>query len=261
MILTRGRIELRSIVIIAAVLLAFGTSCTTFHYLEPSAPAPDQDVRYVAGYPAISQVVEKGPDHFYGVTVYGYTIAGKLVLDVYYANSTSTPINVLPDQITVIGYDDGGAYELEVHEANEYIRRVQRQQNTALVLQAIAGALDDTDAGYSTSSSYGTYSGSYYGSTYGTYSGSYSGTTSRYDASAAAAQRAQTSAEIRSQAEANSNNIEYLNEVLIKRTTLNPGYYVSGLVYVERKVLDRYLVRVPFGPVEFEFGFDLVELE
>lgn len=255
-----GKFSINAVLVSVVAMGAIG--CTSFHYLEPDAPTQTQQVRYVSGYPAISEIqLEMGKEYYYGVAVFGYTISDNIVLDVYYENATTRPINVIPDSITVIGYRGDVPHSLKVHESNEYIRRVRRKQNTAIVLQAIGGALEDADAGYSTEYSSGTYSGSYSGSSYGSYSGSYSGYSQTYDADAAAAARAQTSAELATRAEANSDNLEYLNTVLLKRTTLNPGYYISGLVYVNRDLYDHYTIVVPFGDSEFEFSFDLVELE
>ena len=116
--------------------------------------------------------------------------------------------------------------------------------------------MEASSAGTSTTSTYG----SYYGSTkYGSYSGTYSGYSRTYDYSKVAEANARNSAAIAAQARENSNNIEYLNTVLLKRHTLMPSTYISGAVYCEKTRCPFYKVRISFGQRTFSFSLKLVE--
>lgn len=247
----------RTIIYICMISIGLAFSGCVTYYLEPSDLRENQELIYVDGYPAVADAVLTSKDEGLVVKLYGYTTSEVLVLEMYYGNATSEAINVIPDEITATGSSSQKTKALKVWEANEYIRRAKTIQTTALALQAISGALEATNAGHSSSYSSGTYSGSTSNSRY---SGRYSGWTSSYDSSKVAEASARNAAAIRQQAEDNQNNIEYLEAVLLKRTTLQPGYYMVGAVYIERGIFDNYHVTVPFGDHLFEFSFNTSEV-
>ena len=211
--------------IILLVTMAFTlTGCVSFYYLSPRTLSEGQEIVYVDGYEAITEKVYVAEDAGFAVNIFGYTTNSVLVLQLFYGNATDQAINVLPDHITIKGVSETETALVKVWEANEYIRKVKQQQSTALILQAVAGALEASQAGKSTTSSYG----SYYGSNgYGSYRGTYSGHSTTYDSSKVAEASARNTANLAAQARANENNLAYLNAVLLKRTTLVAGSYMA----------------------------------
>jgi hypothetical protein len=236
-----------------ACLLLVG--CVTYR-LAPNELYRSQRIIYVEGYEAIMEDYPVGENNGLIVSVFGYPTDKVLALHVFFGNATDQPINVLPDTINVEGFSDRGLKHIKVWEANEYIKKIKRRQNTALILQAIAGAMDAASSGYSTTTTYGSYYGS---SSYGSFSGTYSGYSTTYDSSAVAEANARNSAAIASQAQANANNLAYLEAVLLKRNTLMPGNYIAGAVYCEREICKQYRVSIPFRNELFIFSFKLIE--
>ena len=235
------------------------SSCATYHFLEPADLGLGQEIVYVDGYPAVTETYASAEDEGLIVAIYGYTTSQHLVLELYYGNATQSYINVFPDEIIVEGLGTDSSVDLTVWEANEYIRRVQRRQNTALFLQALSGALEASQAGYSSTATHGSYSGSYFGPSHGQFQGTYSGYTTTYDHSRVAEANARNRALMQSQANANQQNIQYLNAVLLKRTTLVPQQYIAGAVYVERAIHSNYRITVPVENRNFVFNFRLVQ--
>ncbi len=245
---------MKSLLAIGGVCLVL-VGCVTYR-LAPNELDEGQRIIYVEGYEAIMEECPLGENNGLTVSVFGYPTNKVIALNVFFGNATDQPIDVLPDTIIFEGLSDQGVKRLKVWEANEYIRRVKRIQNTALVLQAIGGAMEATSSGYSTTSTYGSYRGS---SSYGSFSGTYSGYSSTYDSSKVAEANARNSAAIAAQAQANANNLAYPEAVLLKRNTLMPGNYISGAVYCEREICPLYRVSIPFGNELFMFSFKLIE--
>lgn len=243
----------RSALILAVFPFAL-VSCATYHFLEPVDLSPGQEVIFVEGYPAISEEYASAEEEGVAVAIYGYTTSKHLVLQVYYGNHTRRRIDVFPEAISVQGLRQESTADLKVWEANEYIRRVRRQQNTALFFQALSGAIDASQAGYSSSTTHGTF-----GSNYGQYGGTYSAYTTTYDHARVAEANARNRAIVQSQANSNQQNIQYLNATLLKRTTLMPQHYTTGAVYVERAIHSSYRVSVPVENRTFVFRFNLIQ--
>lgn len=244
-----------SLIFLIGTMLLVVIGCVTYR-LAPNEVDERQKVIYVEGYEAIIEEYPLGENNSLTVSVFGYPTDEVLALHVFYGNQTDQFIDVLPDTIILEGLSDQGVTRIKVWEANEYIRRVKRIQNTALVLQAIGGAMEAASSGYSSTSTYG----SYYGSdSYGSFSGTYSGYSSTYDSSKVAEANARNSAAIAAQANANADNLAYLEAVLLKRNTLLPGNYIFGAVYCKRELYPLYRVVIPFGRETFTFSFKLIE--
>jgi PBP1b-binding outer membrane lipoprotein LpoB len=248
---------MKKILILLSILLFWG--CSSFYYMEPIQNNELQQIEYIEGYPSIIDVVITGEEKGLIIQMYGYTSSDVIILEVLYANLTDNDIDVLPKNITVKGIKNDKTKEIKVWEANSYIRKVKRSQNLSLALQAISGTLDAQDAGKSTTTSSGYYSGSYNSGFTGSYSGYYNGTTTTYDRNKAEEARARNSASIRVQSEANKENIEYLNSVLLKATTLKSNMVISGSVYVKKEIFDKYHIYIPFGGNDFDFDFELIK--
>jgi len=245
---------MKAFILFSSVCLAVA-GCVTYR-LTPNELYEGQEVIYIEGYEAVTENCLLYENAGLTVSVFGYSTNDVLALNVFFGNASEESINVLPDTVLVEGISDEGIMLIKVWEANAYIKRIKAIQTTALILQAIGGAMEASSAGTSTTSTYG----SYYGSAgYGSYSGTYGGYSRTYDYSKVAEANARNSAAIAAQARENSSNIEYLNTVLLKRHTLQPGTFISGAIYCKKTLYPYYRIRIPFGERTFVFSLKLIE--
>jgi hypothetical protein len=189
-----------------------------------------------------------------GIAIYGMKTAGnELILHILYKNnSTDKRINVIPEQISVFGYNTTGQVkDFKVYSASEYLKKMRNSQAWALALQGVAGAIDASQAGQTTSTSYGTSSGSIYGSDGTSYSGygSSTTTTTTYDYGAQAEANARNNAQLQNTAEQYANISSATEQGLIKANTLFPEQYVEGKVMVKMNAnySSSFVVTVPVG--------------
>ncbi len=252
---TRSSIDLRTRGAILLAVLLMSTACsTTQYYLKPTA-SDGQDVFYVSGIPAVSEVLYYAEDEFLYMGVRGHTNSELLVLQLYVANETRDSLDVLPDKIEVLGTSGDHWTALRVWDAFDYIRHVEAQQATARVIDAIASGLEAANAGRSTTQQTGMYSDAY-----GQPLGSYSGSSTTYDYSKVAESQSRNAAERKAMLDSQRSRLSFLDVHLLKRTTLLPGRDVFGLVFVERDLYDRYRIRVPIDDRQVEVAFILTEL-
>ena len=253
---TRNSIDLKARgAILLAVLLVVSSACsTTQYYLKPTA-SDVQDVFYVSGIPAVSEILYYDEDEFLYIGVRGHTNSELLVLQLYVANETHDSLDVLPDEIEVLGSSGDLWTALRVWDAFDYIRHVEAQQATARVIDAIASGLESANAGRSTTQQTGLYSDAY-----GQPLGSYSGSSTTYDYSRVAEAQSRNAAERRAMLDSQRSRLSLLDVHLLKRTTLLPGHDVFGLVFIERELYDRYRIRVPIDDRQVEVAFTLTEL-
>ena len=243
----------RGALIVAALCVSSACS-TTQYYLEPTA-SDAQDTFYVSGIPAVSEVLSYGEDQFLFIGARGHTNSELLVLQLYVANETHHSVNVLPDEIKVMGRAGDDWNPLRVWDAFDYIRHVEAQQATARVIDSIASGLEAANAGRSTTQQSGLYSGAY-----GQPLGSYSGSSTTYDYSKVAEAQSRNAAERSAMLDSQRGRLSFLDVHLLKRTTLLPGRDVFGLVFVERELYEQYSIRVPIGDRQVELAFTLTEL-
>ena len=169
------------------------------------------------------------------------------------ANNSMFPVDFDPEKIEASLVDPkGNGRMLRVYSAEEYMKKVRRQQNWAMVLNGLAEGMAASSAGYSSSTTNSSYFGgsSGYGrvSAYGSRgyaSGSYSGNSSYYGSSTsvttsydgAAAYQARVIASNRVAAYDNALSSERAakDEGYLKRTTIYPGETISGYIHVERR--------------------------
>ncbi len=250
----QGGEAVKTALLLGVIALVLG-GCVSY-YLSPNELSDNQRLIYQDGYEAITDQYYYTENDGLTVTIFGYPANDVLVLQLFYGNETNRQIDVLPDQIVLEGISDKRAHSIKVWEANAYIRRIKRIQDTVLVLQAIGGAVEAVSEGTSTTHTYGTY----YGATrHGSYSGSYHEYSRTYDSGRVAEASARNVGILIAQANANAKNIEYLNEVLLKRNTLDANTFVSGSVYCDHKLYPLYRITVLFGDRQFVFSFKLAK--
>ncbi len=185
-------------------------------------------------------------------------------IDVVIVNGTDSKIDFNANYVYALSYKDEKERDMEVFNYYDFMNRVRRVNNFANVSYAIAQGLNNTNAGYNTTTyntrtTYNTnsnYSGTIdmydnYGySAYGSYSGSRkthgvinsSTTVTTYDAELAARQREEMNrkvAQFSSQLQSNYNSysVNYLTS-----NTLNRGDAISGFFYIKRERCDYYNV-------------------
>jgi hypothetical protein len=165
----------------------------------------------------------------------------KLIID--YKNDGLERVDANPDSIKVIVKYEGKSYYLHVYSANEYLKKLQRQQNFALLMQGVAAGYNNAQAGYSRSTTTTTTTspnGYYHVNT---------STTTTYDANKVIAANLQSSQEIQQTANNYANYNQSISNELIRANTLFRGESVSGYVMVNtsKSFDEKIIIEVPFG--------------
>jgi len=178
-------------------------------------------------------------------------------LTIFIANYSSQAILVDPlNVVATTTTRNGESKSLRTLSASEYMNHVNNIQGLVAGINAFSQSMAASNAGYSTSTSttYSTYSGyasahaygSAYGSGgyaygsangYGSYYGSGTSTTTTRTYDATAAQIAQYNAQQNITALNNAFYNERVSKraLLLTKTTLYPGQYIMGYVYVKRR--------------------------
>ena len=237
-----------TIILIACIFL-FLSGCATSYYLKPIIEGDDMEMIYFDG-----KEVAISKDYETGVAIFGMkTTQNELILHILYKNNTSDKrINVLPDQVSVAGYNaEGKVNYFRVYSSEEYLKKMRNAQAWAMAAQAFAGAMETSQAGKSTSTTYGTSSGSIYGSDGTSYTGygTSSSTTTTTDYGAQAEANARNRAEMVKTAQQFAQVNSATEQGLIKANTLFPEQYVEGNVMVKMNTMytSKFVVTVPVG--------------
>ncbi len=234
---------------LVSCICLFITGCATSYYLKPIIDSDDLEMIYFDG-----KEVAVSKDYETGVAVFGMkTTQNELILHILYKNNTTDKrINVIPEQITVAGYTKEGRYNyFKVYPAEEYLKKMRNAQAWAMAFQAVGGAMEASQAGKSTSTTYGSSSGSIYGSDGTTYTGygSSSSTTTTTDYGAQAEANARNRAEMQKTAEQFAQVNAATEQGLIKANTLFPEQSVEGNVMVKMNTMynSKFVVTIPVG--------------
>ncbi len=133
---------------------------------------------------------------------------------------------------------------LYVYTSEQYLNKVQRQQNWAMVAYGVASGINAASAAYSESTSY----------TYGTNGTSYVTETYSYNAGAAALANIQSTNEMISLSQMMNEEVNVKKQGYLKINTLHPNEAVSGFVNVERyNKGDIFSVRIEIENTRFYF--------
>mgnify|MGYP006266061805 CR=1 FL=1 len=245
----------------AAMSITVGCATQT-HFLEPIGVREDATF-YYQGHKVVSGSFER-------VTIAGYAVhsASQVQMQVYVRNDSTKPIDIGPQNLTVerIGGSQADADEgnssssraqLDVFTKQEYLARLQRQRNAAIVGAAFAGAASSFSAGMQSSSTTGSYTGTTPGGD--TVTGTYSENSNSYDPSAAAAAQANTQAQIDSIEQNYRSQLAAYSQALLGRTTLSPGQEIAGVVVAEDYVYpgDEYIVTISVRENQISLRFSV----
>lgn len=230
----------------------FIASCSTTAYISPTEDIDNGVGKYFLKGKEVAISVEDSST----IAFYGERENREITLFVLFKNnSTNQYLNVFPEDVQVLGVEPNGELEeLHTYNPQKYIKRMKNQQNLALALTALGNAFEDYDAGTSTTTAYGTASGSD-GTTYNFY-----GTATTTDESEQRAAERESQRELTMQARQAELYRNSVKNGLLMKTTLFPGSHLAGNIIVKFKSHDKYLLRVPVGDEVHEVQFDLVKI-
>lgn len=198
-------------------------------------------------------------------------------IQIVVANNSMFPVDFDSEKIKASLVDPKGNWRmLQVYSADEYMRKVRRQQNWAMALNSLAEGMAASNAGYSSSTTNSSYFGgsSNYGSisAYGSggyVSGRYSGgssyfgnsssVTTSYDGAAAYQARIIASNRIAAYDNALLSERAAKDEGYLKRTTIYPGETITGYIHIERKKGTEIKIELNVNDVWYIFPDDVDE--
>lgn len=163
-------------------------------------------------------------------------------IDIVVSNNSVMPIEFDP-VVNIYAHStnkNGDVAFLEVWSAEQYIKKVNRQQAWAAVAVGLAEGMAAASAGYSTSTTNSYYSGSAYaygsgGYGYGSYSGSATSYTTSYNAAAAYQAQVLASQRMAEMGYAMETEKKVKELGYIKKNTIYPGETISGYVHIKRE--------------------------
>lgn len=190
-------------------------------------------------------------------------------------NNSFFPIEFDPiESVAILTDKKGKETALEIQSAQDYDKKIRRSQFWEEFAVGLANGLAAANAGYSTSTTTSSYSGtrnsygsaSAYGSggyAYGSYSGtsnyygSSTSTTRTYDAAAAYKAQMAASQNMAALSENNYQKRQARNEGYLKRTTINPGESISGYFNIKRKKGETLVVTLNIAGAEYSFPWNV----
>lgn len=135
-----------------------------------------------------------------------------------------------------------------------YLKKMQNRQNLALALSAFGKAMEDIDAGTSTTTAYGSAYGSD-GTSYNFY-----GSTTTSDESEKRAAQAENQRELSHEARQAALYRNNVKEGLLMKTTLFPGSHIGGNIIIKYKSYDKYRIEIPVGNDVHKIDFQLIKI-
>ncbi len=232
------------LLLICIVILA--SACNPAFYYKPDPLNTNPNNTFISG--GITVAISQTP--FTRVVIGAIKPANdQLKLVIAYQNYGLDRVDVIPDSIKVMVTDGDKTKYLAVYPADQYLKKLQHQQNFALVMQGLSAGFTNSQAGYSRST---TTTVSPTGTNYVSTS-----TTTTYDANKVAEANRKTSQEIEQAANNNANYNQSINQGLIRTNTLFKGQSISGYVVINTSnSFDRNItIEVPFGNDLHKFTF------
>src|SRR6056297_819256 len=144
-------------------------SCSTTAFVSPEKDLENGVSMYYLEGDEVALSIEDSST----VAFYGKREKKEIILYVLFINeSENKPVNIIPENVKVYGIDHVGSSEqMHTYMPKRYLKKMQNRQNLALALSAFGKAMEDIDAGTSTTTAYGSAYGSdgtsynFYGST------------------------------------------------------------------------------------------------
>ncbi|PKP32490.1 MAG: hypothetical protein CVU00_11640 [Bacteroidetes bacterium HGW-Bacteroidetes-17] len=250
--------NMKTIKLLMAMIIFLFSSCVTPFYLKPQVEiSKNKDLIFHEGKPISISYLKNST-----VAIFvKKNETGKLTLHVLYKNNDSiNRVNILPENITVIGQSNKGKQsKFKVFSAAEYLKRMKNTQNLALGLMAAGASMNNQNAGYVNSKTNSNIYGSAY-SNNGTYingSANINSTTITYDASKVNEANKQSKQELYETAKTYDYAYNATEQGLIKSVTLLPRQRVEGNIIVkfDKYYSEKIFITIPVGSEIHEFVF------
>jgi hypothetical protein len=161
-------------------------------------------------------------------------------------NNGQDAIEINPNDISGSYVKNESMRDLQIMDSDQYIRRVQRNQNIAQGLAAFNSGMNTANAGYSTSTTTATAVG-----TRGFATGSSQTTVYNPYERQQALDREQE--KLKNMAEANKEVVMDLNELMLKRTSVSPGETVFKSFLVNYLSADQLIINIKLGEYYYPF--------
>ena len=234
------------------VFSLFFISCSTTAYISPEKDLKNGVGKFFLEGEEVAMSVEDSST----VAFYGKRHKREITLYVFLKNNSENEyINILPQNVKVYGIDsDGSSQQLHTYRPKKYLKRLENRQNLALALSAMGKAMEDIDAGTSTTTEYG----SAYGSDGTSYN--YYGSSTTTDQSEQRAAQAENQRELSQQARQSALYRKSVKRGLLMKTTLFPSSHIGGNIIIKYKSYDRYRVEIPVGNETHEVDFQLIKI-
>ncbi len=197
----------------------FLSSCATYS-LTPRSGS-DEKIRYNRGIPTISAVKDG-----IGVAVSSEVSGSQIFFKLYIKNYRDEVLSV---DDSAARLEESGT-SVKVYRADEYFKKRRNEITTGKVLMVISAALSTSNAGYSSSTTYGTYSRNDF---YHHGSGTFSSTTTTYDPSAAALERDIAFARVDQYAKGGDAELNFLKNALFYPSDVEPGGEYYGIIVAD----------------------------
>ena len=210
--------------------------CSSSFKLSPQTQGiPNQDVIYSDGNEIAISVGEETTVGLFGEKPEN----GEIKLFVYYLNDSDKSINVDPTVIIAESVSEnnrtfGEKQSLSVYSAEEYLKKLKRDQMWVALAQGLQAASDSYNAGYSSSTTTG-----YVGNT------QFYANTQTYDASKQAEMQQQNINRMQQTAALNAFQNASTSSILLRKNTLFPKQSVSGYVMVKYRYAKKYEITIP----------------
>jgi|UPI0003A825E6 hypothetical protein len=215
------------------ICMFFIMNCATTYHLSPVIDNNTKmEIIYLDGEEV---AISYGNETVVGLLAYK-TVQNEIILNIAYKNISQNRINIIPDSITVVGKNDYFSQYLKVYSAEEYLKKLRREQSIILAIQGLAAISESVNSGNSTSTIYGNVG-----------SESVYGTISTYDPAKQSAVSSIKMQELNQTAQTYEYQIKAIEQRLLKINTLFPGQIVEGNVIVKFQDAMKYIVNVPAG--------------
>lgn len=178
-------------------------------------------------------------------------------IELVISNNSMHSIVFEPNDVVAMYVDNEGLKrQMKVFTDEEYMKKVQRKQNTAMVFNALAEGLISSGSSYSTSTTTTTHQGS---TPSGAYSGSTTSTTKTYNPAAGYQAYAIASDRIEAFDNAKLAERKEKRDEYLKRSTVYPGEVISGYINIERKKGISMTIDVDINGAVYTFPCNIIK--
>lgn len=168
-------------------------------------------------------------------------------------NNSFYPIEFDPSDImATMTNKNGEKIEMKVLTAGEYDKNIKRSQKWSEVLVGLVNGLSTANAGYSTSTTTSTYTGT-------TGSGVLHTTSTTYDASIAAQARLTASQNLLAFSESNLQIRRNRNEDYLKKTTIASGESINGYINIEYQKCENLMLVFNICGAKYQFPLTMAK--